>query len=182
MPPAFKPPISIKHLARISCAVALAAAIPIAGLPPDARGEPESPYRVVEFPLRVAPAIQNEVTVSGRWAFWQVANDRHRIEGKNLEAASEFSFTTGASLEGPYDVDRDTVVTVESAPDSGVGIFGYRLPRLPRFTVAPFKSAEGSFRRRAVRISGRERPPEQILLHAERGRCYDAQQRLVAWR
>ncbi|MBI4321134.1 MAG: hypothetical protein HY675_21805 [Chloroflexi bacterium] len=120
-----------------------------------ARAEGESPYRITQMAVRVAPGTQYDPVVSGKWVLWRDQADQKRIAGRNLETGGEMAFNTSDYLEEAPDVDGDTVVAAEAAPNVGYGIFGYRLPDAQRFVIAPFKTAAGGFSRKWAAISGR---------------------------
>ena len=76
----------------------------------------ESPYRISEFPIRVATDNKSSPAfpvISGKWVIWQDSmQDTERIWGRNLETGQDFSFPTGGSVGWPVDVGGDVVAAV----------------------------------------------------------------------
>ncbi|MBI4321097.1 MAG: hypothetical protein HY675_21620 [Chloroflexi bacterium] len=109
---------------------------------PHARAEGESPYRISEFAVRVAPESQSDVVLSGKWVFWREnSSEVKSIRGRNLEAKEDLAITAGDILVWPVDVAGDVLVAKEINLNLEEGIFGYALPGGQRFVLAPFKGS-----------------------------------------
>ena len=144
---------------RILPAVAVILVLLVGIVAPRVRAEGESPYKISEFAVKVAPGNQTYPVISGKWAVW-LDDPSHlsTITGRNLETGQDFAISATDTLSWPVDVAGDTVVaTATRFGDAGAeySIFVYRLPNGQPTVIAPFKSPNTSFVRGAPRTDGK---------------------------
>ncbi len=140
-----EPPPSIESSTTLSPAgtvtptnvhTTLAAALP--NVTPSSQVVSVQPYKATEFLIANSSNTLEPPAANGSWVVWRIQNSAKPVFIHDLTTGKDAMLMTENFID-QWSLGDNMIVTVEVAREGQMGIFGYRLPDLSRFTIVPLE-------------------------------------------